>query len=169
MTRKKQHGYQVESSAQLPHMSDMNFPTPAGYRNQAIVFFVLGVACCACSFVVLPPQFAAALPLFTKLVAGVGFFACGISNLLAARGLDLRHPINDVFHGIMVACLATLFVWFVFFANLTPPLRAVTGFLFGGATIIFTLPIIMRIAMPGIYNQAVNSAQIEIKKSRDKG
>jgi hypothetical protein len=167
MSRKKEHGYDVELGPQLPE-TKMNMLTPAEYKRQAIVFFALGLASWACIVVSLPPAVDIALPLFVRVLIGVGFFATGASNWVSANGMDLRHPIHNVVNVVMLLSSGTIFVWFVFFAPMAVPWKIVSGFVFGLMTFIFIIPFAMRIIMPGAIEQAMSSAQLEMKRARKK-
>ena len=167
MSRKKEHGYNVELGPQLPE-TKMNVLTPAGYRQQAIVFFILALASWACVVVSLPPAIDIALPLFVKILVGVGFFATGVSNWISAKSLDLRNPIHNVVNVVMLLASGTIFVWFVFFAPIAVPWKILTGVVFGTMTFIFIIPLAMNIFMPGVVQQAMSSAQLEMKRAHNK-
>lgn len=167
MSKKKEHGYNVELGPQLPE-TKMNVLTPAAYRQQAIVFFILAVTSWASVIISLPPAVDIAIPLFVKLLIGIGFFATGVSNWISAKNLDLRNPIHNVINAVMLLSSGTIFVWFVFFAPIAVSWKILTGAIFGVMTFIFIIPLAMRIFMPGVVEQAMSSAQLEMKRSRDK-
>lgn len=167
--KKKESSFHVESAHMAPALKG-KLPSKAEYAVQAIVYSIIGVILCAGSFMTLPQAFAIALPVFARLAAAVGFFACASSCFMGAKGFALQHPLYFVLTAVQVLSSAILFIWFVFGDNqLAVPWKVLAGVMFGGTALVLTLPLVVKIAFPGLMEQALNAAELESKNNRKIG
>ncbi len=167
--KKKQSGYHVEGSYTAPE-GKFNFPTKASYRRQAAAYLTIGAIMTAGSFVTLPTPFAAALPIFVRLAAALGFIACGVSCVFGAQGIDLRHPIYYVLNALQIITTGFLFVWFAFGDNqLAVPWKVFGGIIFGFVTFLLIIPLVLRLAFPSLWDQALEGAERETRRNRETG
>lgn len=165
---RKERGFHVEN-APLGSVSKRKMHTPADYMRQGIVFFILSIISIAVAFANLPAPFAIAIPLLARLALGVGFLASAVSCWLAAKGLYLLHPLHFVLNAVQVLMCWGLCLWFAFGENqLDIPWKIISGVLFGFTAFILTLPLVMKIAFPGLLDQAFNAAELQQKRNIEK-
>ncbi len=166
---KKQSGFHVENSP-MGANGNLKLPTRRDYAGQAIVYSIIGVALLSCSSVALPAAFAPAWPMLARIALAIGFLSCAASAGMGAKGFSLQHPLYYVLTAIQVLSSAGLVIWFVFGDNqLAVPWRVLAGIIFGTTAFVLTLPLVMKIAFPGLMDQALNAAELENKKNRKIG
>ena len=165
--KKRSSGYHVEGSYTVPE-SKIRIPSKASYRRQAAAYLTAGAIITGGSFITLPEPFAAALPMFVRVAAALGFISCGVSCLFGAQGLDLRHPVYYLLNALQIITTGTLFVWFAFGDNqLAVPWKILGGIIFGFTTFLLVIPLFLRIAFPSLWEQSMQSAEKETRRNRE--
>ncbi len=166
---KRNTGFNIEN-APLGSKGNFKLPTRRDYAGQAIVYSIIGVALLVGSFVTLPDAFAPAWPMLARIALAIGFLSCAASAGMGAKGLSLQHPLYFVFTAVQVLSSAALLIWFLFGDNqLAVPWKVLAGVIFGTTAFVLTLPLVMKIAFPGLMDQALNAAELESKKNRKLG
>lgn len=167
--KKEDSGYHVVGSFTVRE-EKFKFPTKASYRRQSIVYLTIGAAITFTVFLTLPAPFAAALPMSVRLAAALGFIACGVSCSFGAGGLDLRHPIYNLLNALQIITTGFLFVWFAFGDNqLAVPWKFFGGVIFGFITFLLIIPLVLRLAFPNLWDQALQDVERETRRNLETG
>jgi len=167
--KRKESGFHVENSP-MGTNGNLKLPTRRDYAGQAIVYSIIGLALIAGAFVALPAPFALAWPMLARITLGIGFLSCAASAGMGAKGFSLQHPLYYVLTAVQVLSSVGLLIWFVFGDNqLAVQWKILAAFIFGTTAFVLTLPLVMKIAFPGLMDQALNAAELENKKNRKIG